>query len=132
MREITTHRTGSDLNDNIRVSALDGPGPGGASHEYAVVLVKGTETISGTVGDTPVLLEHIIFQKGPVKESGFNGVSDEALLAILIDRLEGFQSGKFACDENERTLDHLRAALEASHQRTRARQARGVEGTHEV
>ena len=58
-----------------------------------------------------------------------NGVTQEALLAIVIDRLRSFQAGPFACDENGEALDYCGYALAALQKRTLARIARGVEGT---
>jgi hypothetical protein len=57
-------------------------------------------------------------------------VTDEALLAIQIDRLRSFQSGKFACRENAIALTHLEEAMMWLNKRTENRLARGVEGTH--
>ena len=57
-----------------------------------------------------------------------NGVTVEALAAVVIDQLDGWQSGEFACDENKAALEHFRAGLEALKSRTAARVARGVEG----
>jgi hypothetical protein len=74
----------------------------------------------------------IKFQRGPIKEVGVNGVSNEALLAILIDRMRGFQSGPFACRENACALTKLEEALHWLHSRTRSRVARGVEGTNHL
>jgi hypothetical protein len=51
------------------------------------------------------------------------------LLAILLDRLEGFQSGKFACHDNQIALDHIQSARLWLHKRTMDRVTRGVEGT---
>lgn len=54
-----------------------------------------------------------------VDENGVpNGLTLEALTAILIDRLEVFQSGPFACDENDVAMVHYKAALNVLHQRT--------------
>lgn len=117
-REITTHKV-NGCNESLAVHAMDGPGPGGASHEYRVQL-NGSNYLM------------VNFQNGPIKEVGTNGITHEALLAILIDRLEGFQSGKFACPENGVALDHIRAAKAALQSRTKARVERGVEGTHAV
>lgn len=61
-----------------------------------------------------------------------NGVTNEVLLAIVIDRLEGFQAGPFACDENGDALEFARRSLMALHRRTRERLARGVENKHEA
>ena len=72
------------------------------------------------------------FQNGPIGEFGVNGISNEALLAIVEDRLKGFQSGDYACRENALALTKLQEAMMWLHSRTRARVARGVEGTHQV
>lgn len=65
----------------------------------------------------------------PVGDSGFNGISNEALLAVIIDRMRGFQSGEFKCRENAIALTHLEDAMHWLQHRTRHRVARGVEGT---
>lgn len=69
------------------------------------------------------------FQNGPIRDEGVNGISQEALIAVLLDRLEGFQAGKFQCHDNEVALDHLQSARLWLHKRTMERAARGVEGT---
>ena len=58
-----------------------------------------------------------------------NGISQEALLAILIDRLRGFQSGQYACRENAIALTKLEEATMWLQKRTLDRVRRGVEGT---
>lgn len=119
MREITAHRTNA-CNSAIAIEADErDPENGNASHEYFLTLA-GEETFA------------LVFQHGPIAEVGVNGITNEALLAIVMDRLEGFQSGRYACEENADALDHVRAALNALDQRTQRRIARGVEGTHEV
>lgn len=74
----------------------------------------------------------IKFQNGPIKESGVNGCHQEDLLAIVIDRLEGFQSGQFACKENRLALVHVCFALDLLNRRTQERINRGVEGTNQT
>ena len=73
-------------------------------------------------------LGEIRFQRGPVKEVGVNGVTNEALIAICIDRLEGAQEGPFASEDNSTAIEALKSASEALAKRTRDRMARGVEG----
>lgn len=73
----------------------------------------------------------INFQRGPVKEFGVNGLTSEALLAILIHRTEHL-NGLFPCGENEVALAGLRTALVAFESRTANRKARGVEGTNQA
>jgi hypothetical protein len=115
---------------NLRTSATDDPGSGGACHKYHIVraVSEGEDKPQGEV------LAEIYFQNGPINVdgNGVNGVQCEDLVAIDIDRLEGFQRGPYACNDNQEALDHLRAALECLQRRTKARIARGVEGTHKV
>lgn len=96
---------------------------GNASHVY--------EVISGMNGERTDV-QVIRFQNGPIGEVGVNGLTNEALLAIVADRLEGFQSSKWACLENEEALAHVKDALVALESRTSKRLARGVEGTSAV
>jgi hypothetical protein len=118
-KELTGHAVdGAAISDNeLSVHVLDHLGPGGAHHDYIVN------------GDTfQVALN---FQNGPIAEAGVNGITHEVLLAILIDRLEGFQAGEYANEYNAAALDHLKSAQGALFDRTRERMSRGVEGTHQ-
>lgn len=122
MRNLTQHQI-NGVNEELIVKVLDIPGQGGACHEYEISFRdKEYEDCFFFVG----------FQNGPIKEADVNGVTHEALLAILIDRLEGFQSGQYACEDNAEALFALRTALSVLQRRTRARLARGVEGTNVV
>ena len=69
------------------------------------------------------------FQKGPVKENGVNGVTNEDLLSMVIARLEGFQASAFASPEGAAALRKIRQGLAILNARTARREARGVEGT---
>ena len=102
---------------------------GGASHLYAIKYA-GPVTCAGQYGENPYpdVDVRVHFQKGAMKEVGFNGVSDEALIAIVIDRLRGFQSGSFSCRENALALTKLEEAQMWLEARTKDRIARGVEG----
>jgi hypothetical protein len=116
MRELHDHKV-NPANDTISVLVVDEPGAGGACHEYEVILPNGKKT-------------PISFQNGPILESGVNGLTQEVLIAICIDRLKGFQSGQFACRENALALTKLEEAQHWLQHRTKQRMARGVEGTH--
>lgn len=72
----------------------------------------------------------IHLQDGPIKEVGVNGITNEILLAVVIDRLECFQAGQFACEENAFALEAIKSALSMLQYRTQRRLERGVEGTH--
>lgn len=73
------------------------------------------------------VFSEIDFQNGAVKENGVNGITSEALLAILIHRTEALNE-RFPCQENEDALTGLRDALTAFESRTKDRINRGVEG----
>lgn len=119
---LTSHQV-NPANGEIEVKAIDNPSHGGAHHCYRITINKGKE--NQNVFD-------ITFQNGPIKEAGVNGVTHEVLLAIIRHRLECFQGGMFRCAENEVALSHVLAAQEALLSRTRARMARGVEGTNQI
>lgn len=153
VRIITDHRL-NGLNDAIVIAAVGKPEAIGANTRYALTLHP------GGIGAPPVKNLDIEFQNGPIaKPDDFNGWTNEALIAIVIDRLRGFQGenpkpegwgtaknvsaaecvtlmhetdqwGKFRCRENAEAKTLLETALMWLQKRTRDRMARGVEGTH--
>lgn len=138
MREIHDHKTNT-VNDNLQILVLDEPGAGGANHAYAILAPQDVASNnlaevdpSGAQSNSIIANRGIIrFQNGPIKEAGVNGVTQEALLAICIDRLRSFQSGSYSCRENAVALTHLETALMWLQKRTLDRVRRGVEGTHQ-
>lgn len=76
----------------------------------------------------------IAWQRGPLGRNPLrahqNGAFVEEIIEAAVGRLELYQQSKFACTANAEALDHLRAALTWLRNRTRDREARGVEGTH--
>ena len=133
MREITTHKV-NGLNDALTIEVRDEPGSGGACHRYDITGFDTDSNPSSTPADgykSRFTRLVVLFQNGPIKEvGGVNGVSGEALLAIVKDRLECFQSGPYQSSYNQEALDHINCAIEVLHRRTKERVARGVEGTH--
>lgn len=129
MRTLSAHRT-NPANDKLLVDVHDEPGAGGANHRYQI---SGYDTSSNAslAGDSPSHKTVVLFQNGPIGEVGVNGVTHEALFAIIIDRLQSFQKGPYACRENALALTKCEEALHWLQHRTLARMARGVEGTHE-
>ena len=118
--ELTSHVV-NGLNEALTVEAVDDKGPGGAHHIYTV---RWCNPQTGALDNIDIQ-----FQNGPIKEAGINGISAEALLAIVEHRLQCFQAGEYACRENAIALTKLQEAMHWLHHRTRARVARGVEGT---
>lgn len=125
MREITSHR-GSSLNNGLKIYASDEPGPGGANQCYLIHV----DEINFTTPPGVTVSDVLQFHKGNPAD-GITGISNEALLAIVEDRLKGFQSGPFACDTNAMALSSVGAALAVLRARSAERTARGVEGTQE-
>lgn len=124
MRVINDHQV-NPANDLLKVSVLDEPGAGGANHHYMITTPNWTR---GPDGRDAKGVWDIQFQNGPIGENGVNGVTQEALIAVVIDRLRSFQAGPFACRENALALTKLEEAQHWLLHRTRARMARDVEG----
>lgn len=113
----------STIFDNLglKIFALYGAphgGPSATGHEYRVFL--GSDVV-----------RHISFQNGPIPTVGANGLTNEALLAILIHRTECLDS-LYPCEENKEGIRHMKAALAAFEARTANRLKRGVEGTYKA
>ncbi len=142
MRKITEHIT-NPANDKIQIVATEHIGAGGSNNRYEIFGIDFAkhplfrEPI--TSGDYASLVLHL--QQGPIPEVGTNGLTQEALLAIVADRLRGFQfqrnpdgsfdeskRGQYACKENACALTHIEEALHWLQSRTIKRMARGVEG----
>lgn len=118
MRTVEYHKI-NPANDRLNIVVADEPGHGGASHVYRIDHVD-------TAGVPPMLT--IAFQNGPIGEHGVNGVTQEILLAVVIDRLRSFQAGPFSSRENALALTKCEEALHWLQQRTLDRMRRGVEG----
>lgn len=131
MRELTGHRV-NGCNEKLRIEVVDEPGAGGASHHYRITGYDiGTNTSVGSAPDRGPDQTEILFQNGPIPEKGTNGITQEALLEIVIDRLRSFQSGPFSSRENAIALTKIEEAKMWLQQRTRNRIERGVEGRHQ-
>lgn len=90
---------------------------GNASHVYAIQF------------GAPGAVCRIQFQHGARGlDASTPGVFDDDLLAIVADRLEGFQSGAFACEANAVALEAVQRAREALGLRVAKRMAQGVLG----
>lgn len=134
MRTIDDHKV-NPANDVLTITVEDEPGAGNACHRYAI---SGFDTSTNPSKrdadgyDSSFSRQVLLFQNGPIAEVGVNGITPEVLLAILADRLRGFQAGPYACAENQAALKYVEAAKYSLHSRTKARMDRGVEGTNTV
>lgn len=93
-----------------------------ASHKYVInVKPEGKPTIT----------QALWFQKGAViPAGGWNGITDEALLAIVIDRLICHNRGPWPNSFTEGAALKCVEAMELLHARKRKRAAAGVQGMH--
>lgn len=131
VRTLVSHKV-NGLNEALDIFVLDEPGQGNACHDYSIR--NNQEPVVGMVDTPPVPVNQMCrvkFQNGPVLEFGVNGVSNEGLLAIVEDRLLGFQSGQFACRENAIALTKIQEAMMWLQKRTLDRMRRGVEGINQ-
>jgi hypothetical protein len=134
MRELTDHIVSGDQAVQLKIEVTDQPGQGGACHKYEITGfdTEGNPSATGETGYRHNFSRAVVlFQNGPIKEYGVNGITGEALLAIQIDRLRSFQAGPYACLENAIALTKIEEALMWLQRRTVARIKRGVEGTME-
>jgi len=117
-REVTLHQKGG-FNTSHKVEAVsESEGAGRAATLYRV---------SFRNAEGKLEVHQIQFQNGSI-EHGFNGLTNESLIAIVIDRLKSFQDGPFSCVENAQAIFALDAALNWLIERTKERCERGVEG----
>lgn len=112
-------RTG--LNEAITITPQGEPGKGGAHIRYVLEMK----------GPNHEMHQAIHFQNGPIAgPDDFNGWTNEAMIAILMHRMEGFINGPFKHQANQDAFDHLNGAMIALKSRTLERSSRGVEGQH--
>ena len=121
-KELTLHKV-KDVPCGLTIKIVDERGAeDGASHRYEVVGFDTDKNPAavGANGFKEVQRQLIVvFQQGPLNEivNGerkpitANGVSPEALLAILVEHLTGLQSGPGKTEKRGVALKHLQEAL---------------------
>ncbi len=107
VRTIHEHEDGHGLTESLTITA-DGPGPGGASHQYVV-----TRELVMTDRTKIVLpVARIQFQSGPRDVPGsIPGIVESVLLAIVVDRMNAFLAGPLACRQDALVRTHCEEAL---------------------
>lgn len=125
MRSIVEHRV-NPANATLRITATDEPGPGGASHRYEITGLCTDTNAAAT--PTDLSDSHtILFQNGPVGTLGVNGLTHEALLAIVADRLRSLQGAAAASVVDACALTHVEQALRFLQMRANERMRRCAE-----
>lgn len=117
MRELTSHRVTADPRDVNNALTIQVEEPVSGPAAYRVLAHGGADW-------------RLPFHHGTLVPLGVpNGMTNEALLAVLVDRLECLQRGPRACDENRDALRGLNEALRALKHRTVRRIEEGTVGT---
>jgi hypothetical protein len=120
MQEMKLHPATDSFTRDLLHIQKDEPGVGNGSHHYEVY----AESKDGASFNVLSLQ----FQHGPRLEVGVNGVVTGTLLQILIDHLQGFQSGEYRNRETACAITHLEEALFWLKSRELEREQRGVLG----
>lgn len=122
-REIFDHKNNEFNRKHVQVLAVDEKASDNANHRYRILVWSPS-------GYGERLIAHcaINFQNGGLKEVGPNGITDQALIAIALDRLRSFNEGPYRCRENSIAITKLEEALLWGGKRASDRAARGVEG----
>ena len=123
-REITTHQVSGEIH-GLRLQAFQALGKNNPTYEY-LVSYKSDE------GRSDARHQSLRFQHGPVASSQNVELTNEVLLAIVMDRSEAFQAGPMPCEENGKALFYLDKAMAVLQTRTIKRVVRQVEGTRHL
>ena len=119
-RKLYDHKV-SELNrKHVEVFATDERNDDGAHHSYQIDIYRN----DGEVVETCKLN----FQNGGLQEVGPNGITEQALLAVVLDRLRGFNSGPYSSRENSIAITKIEESLLWLQKRADDRARRGVEG----
>jgi hypothetical protein len=128
MRELHDHVC-DDLNKCIKIEVADEADPKhGGHHKYQIYYHTLGSWGKGCKIEFQNGSPKIYDDKGNVINVNTTGTTNEAVLAVIIDRLRSFQNGKYPCRENAEALRHLEEAMFWLHARSNDRIRRGVEG----
>lgn len=123
-RGITDHCVNRFNRECVDVFAVDEKSSDGANHMYTIEVRE----YENPKNAEPIAIAMLPFQDGGLKEVGANGITDQALLAIVLDRLRGFNDGPYRCRENSVAITKIEEALMWMEKRANDRSRRGVEG----
>ncbi len=115
MRRLNSHLSSGGFNQ-LQIAAVDHPAPGHANGRY---VISGFNTAYNPSAADPhsgfpaqFTSLPIIFQDEYARpDAPPNGVTEEALLAVVADHLHGKQLGPNNCMENQMALDYILAAI---------------------
>ena len=116
-------------NESTQVKTIDAQYPEHGSPKRIVISGFNTTTNKAREDSDVIGPLDILMQNGVPSEVGQNGVTVEDLLKAAKIAVQGYQTGQFACVENEKLLEHIDAALAMSAARLLRRTEEGTEGT---
>lgn len=118
MRTLIDHQI--DPADPLSIQVTDDLDRDGINHRYEITGFSAEDNGSAPEGWTGRLDRAVLlFQDGETAEAGVNGVTQEALLAVVLDRLQLLVSGPYAEPDRLEAIQHVQAALAAMHRRPR-------------
>ena len=86
-----------------------------------------TKPRGGDLVETPFV--RVVFQRGLPREAGVNGCRIEDVIDVALGKLNQFQDGPLACEENAEAIRYLKLAKQSLYERIQRRQAQGVLNT---
>ena len=84
-------------------------------------------TAGGELIESPFV--RVVFQRGLPSEVGVNGCRVDDVIRVAIHKLETYQSGPLACEENAEALRYLKLARQTMAARIQRRMDQGVFNT---
>lgn len=128
-RELYDHKGNRFNRECVKVTTADLRQSDNAHHAYKIeVFPFETPKYGNESAFQPIEICEINYQNGGLKEAGANGITDQALLAVILDRMRSFNDGQFRCRENSLIITKLEEALMWMEKRSNDRAHRGVEG----
>jgi hypothetical protein len=90
-------------------------------------LVKSPSKYGGETVESEFI--RVVYQSGLPTEVGVNGCRPEDVIDVVVDKLEKYQHGPLACEENREAIRYLKLAKQSLHQRIQRRRDQGVLNT---
>jgi len=86
-----------------------------------------SKIVSGEAVEKPFI--SVVYQSGIPTDVGVNGCRVEDVISVAVDKLEKFQCGPLACEENAEAIRYLRLARHSLADRIQRRREQGVWNT---
>lgn len=128
--QVYDHKNNRFNREHIVVTAVTPPAPDGACKHYSIAAVIPAQTSDSS--EQVVNQSTLDFQDGSIAEVGPNGITDQALLAVVLDRMRGFNNGPYRCRENSVIITKIEEALMWMEKRSNDRARQGIDGVRNL